>query len=203
MNALNFTNNANIKVGIIDLALSNSFTNNANSAIVTKGSLRIYADILISNGSNAEISSVGDLTLAGYGNDSLATFNNGSSNGAAYLKSRGNMQISANQINNIGKDNATLTEGNAYNVANVDYGGYPPMDSSKMMSEEVATNILTSNNSQIIASGSLLINGNILNQTADILAGNNLIINGNVTNNVTHFTTRSLNENWANTYEDC
>jgi len=57
------------------------------------------------------------------------------------------------------------------------------MNSSKKMSEEVATNILTSSNSQIIATGSMLINGNILNKTGDILAGENLTINGNVTNN--------------------
>ncbi|QED23052.1 two-partner secretion domain-containing protein [Candidatus Deianiraea vastatrix] len=189
--------------GNMEVAGSSSITNNANSAIVSGGTLGIYADTLITNGSNAQMWSVGNLTLAGYGNTSVATFNNGSTSGAAYLKSQGNMQIYANQINNIGKDNASLTEGSAYTVATVGYGGYPGMDSSKIMSQEVATNILTSTNSQIVAGGSMLINSNVYNQTADVLAGTNLTINGNVTNNVTHFTTRSLSESWANTYEDC
>lgn len=189
--------------GNMEVAGSTSITNNANSAIVSGGTLGIYADTLITNGSNAQMWSVGNLTLAGYGNTSVATFNNGSTSGAAYLKSQANMQIYANQINNIGKDNASLTEGNAYTVATVGYGGYPGMNSSKIMSQEVATNILTSTNSQIVAGGSMLINGNVYNQTADVLAGGNLTINGNVTNNVTHFTTRSLSESWANTYEDC
>ncbi len=189
--------------GNMEVAGSTSITNNANSAIVSGGTLGIYADTLITNGSNAQMWSVGNLTLAGYGNTSVATFNNGSTSGAAYLKSQANIQINAGQINNIGKDNASLTENNAYTVANVGYGGYPPMNSSKIMSQEVATNILTSTNSQIVAGGSMLINGNVLNQTGDILAGTNLTINGNVTNNITHFTTRSLSESWANTYEDC
>jgi adhesin HecA-like repeat protein len=102
-----------------------------------------------------------------------------------------------------GKDNAPLTENNAYTVATVNYGGYPAMDTSKLMSQEVATNILTSTNSQIVAGGSILINANVYKQTSDILAGTNLTINGNVTNNITHFTTRSLSESYADTHEEC
>lgn len=185
----------------MEVAGSSSITNNANSAIVSGGTLGIYADTLITN--NSYIGSTGNLTLGGYSNTSVTTFNNGSASVSAYLKSQGNIQISANQINNIGKDDTELTEGNAYTVATTSYEGYPGMNSSKMMSQEIATNTLTSTNSQIVGYGSILINGNALNQTGDILAGTNLTVNGNITNNVTRFTTRPLSESWINTYEAC
>ena len=197
-NNINITSNNTINDGFIAAGANTNIT--GTEGIINNGTITGTNIVLASDGTilnTKEINAFGNLTIKGDANKSATLFKNDT----AKVKANGDISIYAYTFENTGTDFWGNESG--YTVHTVYYPKPGGFYGWTLLSEEVATSTITTQNSLLFAGGNIYIEGDVLNHGGDISAGKDITIKGDVVNKTTSVVTGPLKQFWQEYYENC